>query len=125
MNPKMTIVGRLGRDPEAMGATGVRFSVVTQDRVKNDKGEWEDRDTTWHTVKAWRTLAQQALSTLKKGQEVIVYGTFSADEWVDKEGQERVTNEVTAESIAVTVYTLSKMDTTPVNDPRVKETVNA
>ena len=125
MNPKMTIVGRLGKDPEAIGTTGARFSVVTQDRVKNDKGEWEDRDTTWHSIKAWKTLGQQALSTLKKGQEVIVYGTFSADEWIDKEGQKRITNEVTAESIAVTVYTLSKMNTTPVNDPWAKETVNA
>jgi len=125
MNPKMTIVGRLGKDPEAIGTSGARFSVVTQDRVKNDKGEWEDRDTTWHNIKAWKTLGQQALATLKKGQEVIVYGTFSADEWIDKEGQKRITNEVHADSIAVTVYTLSKMNTTPVNDPWARETVNA
>jgi single-stranded DNA-binding protein len=61
MNPKMTIVGRLGKDPETIGTTGARFSVVTQDRVKNDKGEWEDRDTTLHHIKAWKTLGQQGL----------------------------------------------------------------
>jgi single-strand DNA-binding protein len=126
MNPKMTIVGRLGKDPEAIGTAGARLSVVSHDRVKNQNGEWEDRDTTWHTVKAWKTLGQQAIATLKKGQEVIIYGTFCADEWIDKEGQKRVTNEVHAESIAVTVHSLSKMmPTTPVNDPWAKETVKA
>jgi len=126
MNPKMTIVGRLGKDPEAIGTAGARLSVVSHDRVKNQNGEWEDRDTTWHTVKAWKTLGQQAIATLKKGQEVIIYGTFCADEWIDKEGQKRVTNEVHAESIAVTVHSLSKMvAANPVNDPWAKETVKA
>ena len=87
MNPKITIVGRLGKDPEAIGS-GARFTVATKDRVKNDKGEWEDRDTSWWTVKAWKTLGQQALSSLKKGQEVIIYGTIYQENWKDSNGNE-------------------------------------
>ena len=76
MNPKVTLVGRLGADPESVGTSGVRLRVVTSDRAKNDKGEWEDRDTSWWTVKAWKTLAEQTKKTLKKGQEVIITGTI-------------------------------------------------
>lgn len=109
MNPKITIVGRLGKDPEAIGQSGTRFTVATNDRVKNDKtGQWEDRDTSWWTVKAWKTLGQQAMSTLKKGQEVIIVGTIYQESWKDSNGNARTSYEVNAESIAVTTHTLSK-----------------
>lgn len=112
MNPKITIVGRLGKDPEAIGQSGARFTVATNDRVKNDKtGQWEDRDTSWWTIKAWKTLGQQALSSLKKGQEVIIVGTIYQESWKDSNGNARTSYEVSAESIAVTTHTLSK-DTT-------------
>ena len=108
MNPKITIVGRLGKDPEAIGQSGARFTVATRDRVKNDKGEWEDRDTSWWSIKAWKNLGQQAISSLKKGQEVIVVGTIYQETWTDSSGNNRTSYEVNAESIAVTTHTLSK-----------------
>jgi single-strand DNA-binding protein len=112
MNPKITLVGRLGQDPEAVGTSGVKFRVVTSDRVKNDSGAWEDRDTSWWTVKAWKTLAQQATSTLKKGQEIMVTGTMSQDSWTDSSGQARTSYEITADSVGLTAYTLSKSNST-------------
>ena len=125
MNPKITIVGRLGKDPEAIGQSGTRFTVATNDRVKNDKtGQWEDRDTSWWTVKAWKTLGQQAMSTLKKGQEVIIVGTIYQESWKDSNGNARTSYEVNAESIAVTTHTLNKdmpvattVSTDTANDP--------
>jgi single-strand DNA-binding protein len=108
MNPKITIVGRLGKDPEAIGS-GARFTVATKDRVKNEKtGEWEDRDTSWWTIKAWKTLGQQALASLKKGQEVIVVGTIYQENWKDSNGNARTSYEVNAESLAITTYSVSK-----------------
>ena len=109
MNPKITLVGRLGKDPEAIGQSGSRFTVATKDRVKNnDTGQWEDRDTSWWTVKAWKTLGQQAMSSLKKGQEVIVVGTIYQESWKDSNGNARTSYEVNAESIALTVHSISK-----------------
>jgi len=108
MNPKVTLVGRLGADPESVGTSGVRLRVVTSDRAKNDKGEWEDRDTSWWTIKAWKNLGQQAMSTLKKGQEVIIVGTIYQESWKDSNGNARTSYEVNAESIAVTTHTLNK-----------------
>ena len=122
MNPKITIVGRLGKDPEPIGS-GARFTVATKDRVKNDKGEWEDRDTSWWTIKAWKTLGQQALATLKKGQEVIIVGTIYQESWKDSNGNARTSYEVTAESIAISTFTMAKESASkatisePANDP--------
>jgi single-strand DNA-binding protein len=109
MNPEITLVGRLGTDPEKIGDKGVRFRVVTSDRVKNANGEWVDKDTSWWTVKMWNKAAEQAMSTVKKGQEVIIRGTIYQDTWTDKtDGSTRSSYDVRGESIGVTSYSLSK-----------------
>jgi single-strand DNA-binding protein len=107
-NPKVTITGRLGVSPEAMGS-GIRFRVVTSDRAKNDAGEWEDRDTSWWTVKAWKNVAESARNTIQKGQEVIVTGTMKENAWTGDDGQKRVSYEIIADSIGVTSYSLNKL----------------
>lgn len=115
-NPIITIVGRVGSEPEAIGSNGLRFRVATNDRVKNDvTGEWEDKNTSWWTVKAWRTLAEQSKSVIKKGMEVIIVGKIYEENWTDKEGVKRSSYEINADSISVTAYTLSK-DKTQSND---------
>jgi len=121
MNPKVTVVGRIGTDPEAIGTSGVRMRVVTNDRVKNAQtGAWEDRDTSWWTVKAWKTLAEQAKATLKKGQEVIIVGTISQENWTDSSGAARTSYEINAESVALTVHSLTRdMPGTAVAAPKV------
>lgn len=108
-NPIITIVGRVGSEPESVGSNGLRFRVATNDRVKNDTtGEWEDKNTSWWTVKAWRTLADQSKSVIKKGMEVIIVGKIYEDTWTDKDGVKRSSYEINADSISVTAYTLSK-----------------
>ena len=109
MNPKVTVVGRIGADPEAIGTSGVRMRVVTNDRIKNPQtGAWEDRDTSWWTVKAWKTLAEQAKATLKKGQEVIIVGTIYQENWTDSSGAARTSYEINAESLALTMHSLTR-----------------
>ena len=115
-NPIITIVGRVGSEPETVGSNGLRFRVATNDRVKNDTtGEWEDKNTSWWTVKAWRTLAGQSKSVIKKGMEVIIVGKIYEENWTDKDGVKRASYEINADSISVTAYTLSK-DKAPSND---------
>ena len=115
-NPIITIVGRVGSEPETVGSNGLRFRVATNDRVKNDAtGEWEDKNTSWWTVKAWRTLATQSKTVIKKGMEVIIVGKIYEENWTDKDGVKRSSYEINAESISVTAYTLSK-DKAPSSD---------
>jgi single-strand DNA-binding protein len=116
-NPIITIVGRVGSEPETVGSNGLRFRVATNDRVKNDTtGEWEDKNTSWWTVKAWRTLAEQSKSVIKKGMEVIIVGKIYEESWTDKEGTKRTSYEINADSISVTAYTLSKDKAPSSND---------
>jgi single-strand DNA-binding protein len=116
-NPIITIVGRVGSEPESVGSNGLRFRVATNDRVKNDMtGEWEDKNTSWWTVKAWRTLAEQSKSVIKKGMEVIIVGKIYEENWTDKDGVKRSSYEINADSISVTAYTLSKDKSSPNND---------
>lgn len=121
MNPEITLVGRLGTDPEKIGDKGVRLRIVTSDRVKNATGEWVDKDTSWWTVKLWNRAAEQAFATIKKGQEVMVRGTIYQDTWTDKDGSNRSTYEVRGDFIGVTSYSLSKnapaMATSSTEDP--------
>jgi single-strand DNA-binding protein len=111
LNPKITLVGRIGQEPEAIG-TGIRFRMATNDRIKNANGDWEDRDTSWFTVKAWKTLAEHSKNNLKKGNEVIVVGVMREENWTDNEGKKRTSFEVVAESIGVTTKTLNKNTST-------------
>ena len=113
-NPTVTVVGRIGQDPEAVGSNGLRLRVATNDRVKNDTtGEWEDKNTSWWTVKAWRRLAEQSKDVLKKGQEVIIVGKVYEENWTDKDVIKRTSYEINAASIAVTTLSLSKSSKTP------------
>ena len=108
-NPTITIVGRVGQDPVKLNGGGVRLRIVSNDRVKNDlTGNWEDKDTSWWTVKAWKNLAEQAVATLKKGQEVVIVGKIYEETWKDKEGNSRTSYDVNADTIAVTTWSLSK-----------------
>ena len=108
-NPTITIVGRVGQDPIKLNGGGIRLRVVSNDRVKNDAtGNWDDKNTSWWTVKAWKSLAEQAVNTLKKGQEVVIMGKIYEETWTDKEGNNRTTYEVNADTIAVTTYSLNK-----------------
>jgi single-strand DNA-binding protein len=109
-NPVVTIVGTLGQDPVAIGTSGIRLRVAQNNRVKNqDTGQWEDGETSWYTVKAWKHIAEQAKSLLKKGQEVILVGELREETWTDnKTGEKRSSYEITADHIGVTTYSLSK-----------------
>ncbi|NDB82214.1 MAG: single-stranded DNA-binding protein [Alphaproteobacteria bacterium] len=108
-NPTITIVGRVGQDPVKLNGGGVRLRIVSNDRVKNDAtNQWDDKDTSWWTVKAWKSLAEQSISTLKKGQEVVIVGKIYEETWQDKEGNNRTSYDVNADTIAVTTWSLSK-----------------
>lgn len=66
--PVISIVGRLGQDPEAIKG-GVKFSVAT------DVGTAKSPKTDWYNVVVWsNTLAEFVNKYLKKGSSVVVAG---------------------------------------------------
>jgi single-strand DNA-binding protein len=96
---KVTLLGRLGRDPEVRqtqsGAKIVSFSVATAERWRDKQsGERKER-TEWHQVVIFNEgLGQIAEQYLKKGSEVYLEGQMATRKWQDQSGQERYTTEV-------------------------------
>ena len=96
---KITIVGYLGRDPEIrytpQGTAVCNVSVATTERRKNVAGDYEDH-TTWFRVTLWNRQAELANEYLAKGRQIYIEGRLRQEEYTDREGNRRVSLEVTA-----------------------------
>ena len=101
MSASITLVGRLVADPEIkFGGSGIailKARVVTSGRKKTDDG-WQDIDTTFWSVSAFRQLAENVAESLQKGDEVIVVGKVKQREYQTPEGEKRSITEVTADA---------------------------
>lgn len=100
---KVILIGNLGADPETRyttdGAAITNIRIATTDRWK-DKGSGEMREQTeWHRIVFFGRLAEIAGEYLKKGSPVYVEGRLRTRKWTDKEGNDRYTTEVTADSM--------------------------
>ena len=103
MSTNVTLVGRLGRDPEikftANGNALCSITVVTDQRFKDDSGKWQSKDTSWWKVTCWRALAENVAETLQKGDLVIVSGKIKQREYETAEGEKRSVWEVEASAV--------------------------
>lgn len=96
-----TIVGNLGKDPEQKflpsGDAVTNFSVAVTEKWKKD-GEQKEQ-TTWFRVNAFGKLAEICVQYLTKGSGVLVVGKMQCRKWKDKEGQDRESWELRADSV--------------------------
>lgn len=80
----ITIVGRLGQDPELRytkdGKSVVEFSVATTRKI----GDREE--TVWHRCVAFGESGEHYVSSFGKGKRVIVIGRLSTKEFEKKDG---------------------------------------
>lgn len=101
---KVILVGNLGQDPEVRhlesGSTVASFSVATNENYKDKAGEWQTI-TEWHNVVAWRGLAEMVERSYKKGMQIYVEGKLTTRKWQDKDGNERRTTEVLANTLRI------------------------
>jgi single-strand DNA-binding protein len=99
---KMTVIGRLGRDPEMRYTTNgnavTSFSVATS-RTYTDSNSERREETEWFTVSAWNQLAENCNQYLTKGQLIYVEGRLKSSSWVGNDGQTRFRNENIAREI--------------------------
>ena len=94
---KVTLVGRLGAEPEVRtlenGAMVAKFGLATSENYRDKAGEWQEQ-TEWHDVVVWRALAERAQEYLKKGSLIYLEGKLTHRKWQDKDGNNRKTTEV-------------------------------
>lgn len=103
--PQITLTGNLTADPElrftAKQTALLKLRVACNERRKDDRGNWIDGRSTFLTVNVWGAKAENAANHLSKGQAVTVTGRLIVDKYQDKEGNERQSVEVDADSIAL------------------------
>jgi single-strand DNA-binding protein len=76
-----------------------RLRVASNSRRKAADGSWQAGDTLYVTVSCWGALALGAGGSLVKGDPVVVLGHLYTNEYDDKEGNKRSTNEIRAISV--------------------------
>lgn len=98
---KVTLIGNLGRDPEVHTISGnlpvARFAIATNESYRDDKGKLHTK-TDWHSIVAWRGLAELAQKYLRKGTHLYVEGKLKNRSYEDKDGIKRYVTEIVAES---------------------------
>lgn len=96
---KVTLIGRLGKDPEVRtlenGTNIAKLSLATDESYKDKSGEWQTV-TEWHNVIMWRDMAERAEKMLKKGYLVYVEGKLTNRSWQDESGNTKYITEVRA-----------------------------
>ena len=99
---KMTIIGNLGADPEVRyldgGAVVAQFNVATTEKYTNRNGDKVEQ-TEWFRVELWNEQAKVAEKYLKKGNPVYIEGRLRTEVWTDKEGKERTSLRVRANTM--------------------------
>jgi single-strand DNA-binding protein len=99
---KVTLIGNLGKDPEITVLDGnvklAKFSLATTETFKDQTGT-KQKTTEWHSLVAWRGLAELAEKYLHKGSSVYVEGKLKTRSYDDKDGRKVYVTEIQVEQI--------------------------
>jgi len=97
---KIILMGRLTRDPELHHTTGgtavASFSLAVERDYKPQDG---DRETDFIDIVAWRGTGEFVSKYFTKGRMAVVEGRLQVRGWTDKDGNNRRSFEVVAESV--------------------------
>jgi single-strand DNA-binding protein len=110
---KVILIGRLGQNPELRyvpqtDRAVTNFSLATNERIFNPNTNESDTRTEWHRIVAWGKLAEFCEKYLSKGKQILVEGRLRTDKWQDRDGNQRYTTKIHAQSITL----LGKRDDT-------------
>lgn len=95
------LMGRIGKDPEVRMAGQNKvatFSLCTGGKYKTNDGREID-DTAWHSIIAWRNLAELAEKYIRKGSQILVIGRLTYRKYTGNDGVERNVTEIIADKI--------------------------
>ncbi|CAB4132053.1 Ssb Single-stranded DNA-binding protein [uncultured Caudovirales phage] len=99
---KAIILGRVGKDPEIRymtnGEAVASFSIATSEKWKDKSGETQEK-TEWHSVTAFRKLAEVIGEYTHKGDLLYMEGKITTEKYTDKQGVEKYTTKIIADKI--------------------------
>ncbi len=100
---KITLIGRLGRDPEMkLAQNGTHWTVlaVATNRNRKDGDKWVE-ETDWHQVKCFGKDAEYVGKYCKKGSIVSIEGEVHYETWQDKDNGKRWSAKVYADRVGM------------------------
>lgn len=100
---KVILLGNCGRDPEVReGGSGkwAVFSLATSERAYTNKnGVQVPERTEWHNIVVFGNTVNVVEARVKKGQPMYIEGKLRSRKYTDRNGQERSTTEVVADTL--------------------------
>jgi single-strand DNA-binding protein len=101
---KVTLIGRLGRNPELRylpqtDRAVARFTLATNERFYKPSTNESDIRVEWHRIVAWGKLAEFCEKFLNQGKQIYLEGKLRTRSWQDREGSKRYTTEIEAQNI--------------------------
>jgi single-strand DNA-binding protein len=100
---KVTLIGRLGVDPEVRympsGGQVTSFRMATDRRWK-DKNNEKQTETEWHRITTFGKLAEICGQYLSKGSLIYIEGRIKTDAW-EKEGTTQYSTGIIAENMTM------------------------
>lgn len=101
---KVILLGNLGVDPELRylesGAVVARIRLATSETYKDKEGN-RIENTEWHDIEMWEGLAKVAEQYLRQGDTIYVEGKLKANTWQDKDGNNRKTIRIRANTMNI------------------------
>ena len=104
---KVMLIGNVGQDPELKHTpSGIPVTSFRMATTEN----WHDRDgklrehTDWHTVVAWRGLAEVIYKIVRKGCRIYIEGKIQSRSFEDKTGVRKHIVEVVADNMLMLDY---------------------
>ena len=102
---KVMLIGNVGRDPELKHTTGgipfISFRMATTETWKDHEGNLKEH-TNWHSIIAWRGLAEIISKLVRKGSRIFIEGKLQSRYIDDNEtGLRKEIIEVLAENMLI------------------------
>ena len=98
---KVFLIGRLAADPESRMTPGGQMVTtvrIATNRVWNNRSTGEKQEQVeFHTIVAWRNLAEIISKYLRKGQMAFFEGRLQTRSWQGQDGVKRYRTEIVAE----------------------------
>jgi single-strand DNA-binding protein len=101
---RVTLVGRLTRDPEIVttpkGVTIAKLRLATNSMSRDDEGNRVE-DVEYHSLVAFNRLATVCQEYLSRGRLIYAEGKLRTREWDGKDGLRRYTTEVLLDTMQI------------------------
>jgi single-strand DNA-binding protein len=125
----VSVAGYVATDPlpsnSKSGTPMLKMRVAwTPRRLDRETSQWMDQPTCFVWVKCWRRLAENVTFSMKKGDPIVVSGTLTVSEYLNKEGIRRTSVEISATAIGhdlsrgVTNFRRQRGSDRPAEDPQ-------